>query len=149
MTTRTRRRLFTLGLVSALGLPMLSSAAACSPPCETADSDPVRFKGGSVSANGSTYSTSAWEGPYLHFPSGRRFQLEHQLGVTPPIVATYLAFSEKPLPGNNTSESAGNQAVIERVDDEIIQIRNDTCSEFWLRVVAMASPGGATDAGAD
>lgn len=149
MATRARRGLLTLGLVSALGLPTLSIAAACSPPCETADSDPVRFVGGSVTADGSTYSTSAWEGPYLHFPSGRRFQIEHHLGVTPPIVVTYLAFGEKPLPGNNASESAGNQAVIERVDDEIIQVRNDTCSEFWLRVVAMAAPSGASDAGAD
>ena len=128
----------------------LVSGGACSPPCNTAESDPVRHSGGSVS-DGTTYATSPWEGPYLHFPPGRRFQLEHHLGVAPPVVLTYLAFDERPLPGGNTSESAGNQAVIELVDDEIIQVRNDTCAEFWLRVVAMTGPGALppADAGAD
>jgi hypothetical protein len=111
-------------------------APACSAPCESADSDPVSFDGGALSADGQTYATSPWEGPYLHFPPGRRFQIAHQLGATPPLVMTYLAFDENPLPGSNTSESAGNQAVIERVDSEIVQVRNDTCAEFWLRLVA-------------
>lgn len=125
--------------------------SGCSPPCNTTDSDPVRYGAGSVSADGTTFTTSPWEGPYLDFPPGRRFQLEHHLGVAPPIVVTYLALDEYPLSGGNTSESAGNQAVIERVDDEIIQIRNDTCAEFWLRVAAMTGPSGAPvgDAGAD
>lgn len=130
---------------------LVALASACSPPCNTADADAVRYADGSVSADGSTYQTSSWSGPYLHFPSGRRFQLEHHLGTTPPVVLTYLAFDEHPLAGGNTSESAGNQAVIEKVDSEIIQVRNDTCAEFWLRVVAMTGPGGAppSDAGAD
>ncbi|MCC6904167.1 MAG: hypothetical protein IT377_34685 [Polyangiaceae bacterium] len=127
------RRLFGAGLA---GLLATSVAPACSAPCETADSDPVRFEGGALTADGATYSTSPWDGPYLHFPAGRRFQIEHQLGVTPPVVLTYVAFDEHPFAGSNASESAGNQTVIERVDDEIVQVRNDTCSEFWLRVVA-------------
>jgi hypothetical protein len=136
---------------SALGSALLLAATGCSAPCNTADGDPVRFSEGSVSADGTTYASSPWEGPYLHFPAGRRYQLEHKLGVTPPAVVTYLAFDEYPLPGGNTAESAGNQAVIERVDGEMVQIRNDTCAEFWLRVVALAGGAGGppSDAGAD
>ncbi|MBK7585252.1 MAG: hypothetical protein IPI67_34320 [Myxococcales bacterium] len=135
---------------SVVGLALASSTGACSAPCETADTSPVRYKQGSVSPDGTTYASSPWEGPYLHFPGGRRYQLEHGLGVTPPAVFTYLAFDERPLPNGNTAESAGNQVVIERVDDQIIQVRNDTCAEFWLRVVAMAGPSaGPADAGGD
>jgi len=43
---------------------------------------------------------------------------------------------------NNVSPSAGNQAVIERQNAEDVQIRNDTCAEFYLRVVAKAEVGG-------
>jgi len=136
---------------AALALTALALSGACSAPCSTSEDDPVRYSKGSVSSDGTTYVTSAWEGPYLHFPGGRRYQLEHQLGKTPALVQTYLAFSENPLPSGNASESAGNQAVIERVDDEIVQVRNDTCAEFYLRVVAMTGPGGAVpaDGGSD
>ena len=135
-------------LALALGLSGLSTA--CSPPCDTADSDKtVTYSKGTVDPSETVYESSPWNGPYLHFPAGRRFSLEHHLKKTPSLVNTYLAFDERPLPGGNTSESAGNQAVIERVDDQVIVVRNDTCAEFWLRVVAIASPGGPSDAGAD
>lgn len=130
-----------------LGVASSFAPAACSPPCETSESDPVRVTGGTADPSGTVYQSSAWEGPYLHFPGGRRYQLEHHLGRTPTIVTTYLSFDENPIPGSNVAESAGNQAVIEAVDDEIIQIRNDTCAEFWLRVTAIAAP--PSDAGTD
>jgi hypothetical protein len=125
----------------------------CSPPCETSDTDPVRFEGGTTSAG--VYQTSAWEGPYLHFPGGRRYQLVHGLGTTPPLVASYVSIAKQPFKDNNASENAGNQGVIELVNDEIIQIRNDTCAEFYLRVVAYApgaappDAGGISDSGSD
>ena len=133
-----------LALASAL---LLTPTASCGPPCETANDDPVRVTEGTVDASGTVYESSTWAGPYLHFPGGRRYQLEHHLGRAPTMVTTYLSFDQEPMPGGNASESAGNQAVIERVDDEIIQVRNDTCAEFWLRVTAIAAPQAAGDAG--
>jgi hypothetical protein len=126
-------------------LALLSGiAAGCGIDCETADSDPVRFEGGLT--RGSLYETSGWEGPFLHFPPGRRFQLMHRLGTVPAEVKTYLAFSSRgPADGSNATESAGNQVVIEVVNDELIQVRNDTCADFHLRLVARAD---GSDAGA-
>jgi hypothetical protein len=130
-------------VLSALG------ASACSPPCESADADKtVEYTEGQRDANKTVYQTSSWEGPYLHFPSGRRFRIEHGLGKTPFAYKTYLAFAERPIPGGNVAESAGNQAVVEKVDDQVIVVRNDTCAEFWLRVVVWAGQpllDGGTD----
>ena len=132
---------------AALLLSGTFAAASCAPPCETSDTDPVRVTEGTVDPSGSSYESAPWNGPYLHFPGGRRYRLEHHLGRTPVLVQTYLSFSEEPMSGGNAAESAGNQAVIEAVDDEIILVHNDTCAEFWLRVVALAGPPSSSDAG--
>jgi len=129
--------------MAALGA-LVAAVTACSPPCETADTDPVRFTGGNVNPSGTVYESSAFGGPYLHFPGGRRYQLEHHLKRTPVYVGTYLSFDES---GGSFSESAGNQTVIDFVNDEIIEVRNDTCAEFWLRVMAFASDDPLSDAG--
>ncbi len=134
---------------AALIAPLALGVIACSPPCETASTEAVDFLGGEVVGTKTTYESSNWEGPYLHFPGGKRYRIHHGLGTTPVAVLTYLAFDEHPLPGGNVSESAGNQSVIERVDDEVIVVRNDTCAEFWLRVVALTRGAGGSDAGTD
>jgi hypothetical protein len=79
----------------------------------------------------------------------------HHLGQTPANVSVFLSFKEFPGPGNNSdkepgnaSQAAGNETVIERVDAHNIQVKNDSCSEFYLRVVARAG-STATDAGTD
>jgi hypothetical protein len=121
-----------------------SASVGCSPPCQTADTDPVRVSEGNVDDSGTFYESAPWGGPYLYFPGGRRYQLEHHLKRTPTLVNTYLSFDQS---GGSSAESAGSQTVIDSVDDEIIQIRNDTCAEFWLRVTAIAPPGPVSDAG--
>jgi hypothetical protein len=120
----------------------------CAQDCETTSSASVAYKGGTVDATGTVYETGAWDAPWLHFPPGRRFVLEHDLGTQPYVVNTYLSFSENPLTSsNNASESAGNQAVIEAVTDTFVRIRNDSCADFYLRLTAAATPHA--DAGAD
>ncbi len=120
----------------------------CAQDCETTSSASVVYKGGNVDPSGTVYETSAWDEPWLHFPAGRRFVLEHELGQKPYVLNTYLSFSENPLTSsNNASESAGNQAVIEAVTDTFVRIRNDSCADFYLRVTAAAPP--SVDAGAD
>jgi hypothetical protein len=120
-------------------------ALGCNPPCETSDSEAVTYDGG-TQANG-VYESSPIDGQYLHFPGGRRYELRHGLGTTPQLISIFVAFEEFPLKENNISPAAGNQAVIEVVDSEIVQVRNDTCDDLYVRVVA--SGGGASDAGSD
>jgi hypothetical protein len=120
-------------------------ALGCSPPCETSTSEAVTYDGG-TKANG-VYESSAINGQYLHFPGGRRYALRHGLSTTPQVISIFVAFEEYPLKENNFSPAAGNQAVIEVVDSEIVQVRNDTCDDLYVRVVA--SGGGVSDAGTD
>lgn len=120
---------------------LVVAVVACSPPCETTDADPVTFADG-CNPDGRTYQTSAFDAPYLHFPAGRVFDLNHYLGRMPVEYAIFLGFSEYPLRDGNISESAGNQAVVEVVSENIIRVRNDTCSESWLRLVAHAPNDG-------
>jgi hypothetical protein len=121
-------------------------------PCGREDST-VAYQGGTADAG--TYQSSSWQGPWLHFPGGRRYLLAHHLGRTPATVTTYLSFKEYPGAGGNpddkpgnASQAAGNEALIEQVDAVNIRVRNDTCSDFYLLVVAQAGPA-VTDAGAD
>lgn len=89
----------------------------------------------------------------LHFPSGRTYDLEHHLGVCPSAILPYISFVPRPITGeapsrvDNIALAAGNEALIEWCDDEIIRLRNDTCAEFFLRVVAIAAVGGDGGAG--
>jgi hypothetical protein len=125
----------------------------CATTCDKEDLEKeIRYSGGTVDASGTTYETNPWTGPYLHFPAGRRYVIEHRLGAVPPAPDLFVAFEEHPLKrkdGNNVAPPAGNQVVIEWVDEEIIQVRNDTCSEFYLRVVATIGAAPTADAGVD
>ncbi len=93
------------------------------------------------------YRSSPVEGPWLHFPGGRRYQLAHHLGTEPTRYEAYLAFEER-----NPSEftiGSGNSARFRAVDDQYLVIENDTCAGFYLRVVASApAPSAAGTAGA-
>jgi hypothetical protein len=135
-------------LLAALIVLAPALAWSCSTPCETTESDPaVEFHGGKRVSD-TMYETSAWDGDFLHFPPGRRFKLFHELGQAP-SVQSYVAFTERPLATeNNVSESAGNQVLIEAATAEYVQVRNDTCAEYYLRVVATI-PNGPGDAGSD
>jgi hypothetical protein len=118
--------------------------------CGREGGDPVQYAGGSTVGN--RYESSELYGTWLHYPAGRRYQLIHSLPQPPDEVLIYLGFREHPLQadaGGNISPSAGNAALIEAVEDDFIQIRNDTCSEYYVRVVAVAHPDpSATGGGA-
>ena len=116
--------------------------------CGREGGEPVEYAGGSTV--GTRYESSELYGTWLHYPAGRRYRLSHSLPNPPDEILIYLAFTDRPLrpdaPGN-ISPSAGNAALIEAVEDDAIQIRNDTCSEYFVRVVAVAQgdsddPGG-------
>jgi hypothetical protein len=107
----------------------------------------VRFTGGRTDPSRSFYQTSGFNEAFLDFPAGRKYELLHGLKSAPDHVAIFLSFAEKPLSsGSNLALAAGNQAVIERVDDTVVWVRNDTCAHYYLRVELSTV---AWDAGAD
>ena len=65
---------------SFLSLVILASLGASGCTAETCQRDAdeeTRFKGGITNPQRTLYQTSTWEGPWLTFPSGIRYALEH------------------------------------------------------------------------
>jgi len=110
-------------------------------PCDTsAEGNPTVTYAGGTTADG-VYMTSPWTGPLLSWPGGQHYQLDHSLGATPSWVHAYLSFEESGLDGGvagggNVSLAAGNDVEILGMDDQSITVANDTCSAYWLLVVA-------------
>ena len=133
-------------------------SSGCGATCDrNPDQPPVVYTDGITDLARGTYETSSWAGPYLDFPAGRTYELVHGLGQTPHDVVPYLSFDRCPMPEpceqgedevSNVTIGAGNQVVIEAVDDTRIVLRNDTCSGIRLRVTAsVAAPRAMPDAG--
>lgn len=125
--------------------------------CDTSGQSPVRYEDGQVSADGRIYETTPIDAELLHFPPGRIYDLVHGLGEAPLSVHGYVSLGSRLTPDgdpydperpNNVTETAGNQLVIERWDDQIVRVRNDTCAEWWVRVVAIGSAPDAASAAA-
>ncbi len=118
--------------------------------CRVGGQDPILYEGGTTNESRTIFQSSRLGEPYLHFPQGRVYQFHHGLGRPPASIDIFVSFREQLVADgdtddktrpNNVAPSAGNQAVIEVWDDEMIQIRNDTCeNNFYVRVVALADP---------
>lgn len=120
------------------------AGVACNTSCDDGDgpnAPPVVYEGGTSDPAEGYYESDAWDGGYLRFPPQRTYDLHHGLGRRPGAVMSYVGFDASPLgaTGNgNVSEAAGNEVIIEWVDDQVIRVRNDTCETLYLRVVAFA-----------
>jgi hypothetical protein len=146
--------LWATGVAIAMGAGLVVfGSPACNPACNTTDTaNPVeRYEGGTVTGGSDPhYVSSDWDTGLLHFPGGKRYELVHHLGFTPAEVSIYVSFAEENEP---VTECSGNTCVIQAVKDDTITIKNDTCSEFWVRVVAgvrldSGDAGATADAGA-
>ena len=86
-------------------------------------------------------SLSSGETGYQYFPPARTITFQHNLGSVPFPVIT-LAFDDN----GSIAPTAGNQAIVECMDDNVIQIKNDTCSDFyiWLQVEGTGVPAEHT-----
>lgn len=140
-------------LAAAGALVLLQGCSNFGPSCSTSDdSNPAELYTGGTTLNGS-YQTSDWDGPLLWFPGGKRYDLQHNLGCKPANVVIFVSFSEQGDKGGSIAPSAGNMTILQAVDEQIIRIKNDTCSDYYLRVYADdprcdadAGPGEAGDA---
>jgi len=92
------------------------------------------------------YMSSPWTGPLLAFPGGQRYALVHDLPSEPAWILTYLSFdADGTADGGSLAQSTGNQAEVVGVDDLTVQIANDSCSSYYVLVVAGvgATPPGS------
>ena len=108
--------------------------------------DPLLYTEGV--AEGGVYETSAWDEEWLEFRGGAYYRLEHHLGGTPRVVNSYLSFEPRGTHGGGAaSQPAGNQVLVQCVDDSELWIINDSCVDYYLRVVAMSPENGAGGGG--
>ena len=90
-------------------------------------------------ADGGVYRSEVAEsGELLDWSGGTYYKLAHHLGVTPDWWIFYLSFSRYGIKqkGGVYAQATGNQAVLIDVDDEFLWVANDSCSNYYLRVVA-------------
>ena len=108
---------------------LVVGASGCGASCDTSDNTPEVFTGGL--AKDDVYASSSSLGPLLHFPGGKEFQLVHHLGFTPADVNVYFSIDI-----DRYAPCAGNSCEIRCIDDQIVWVKNDTCTEFWIYVTA-------------
>jgi hypothetical protein len=126
-----------------LGALLVATLSGCGSQCKMVDSTPVVYEGGQK--HDGIWLTTGWHDPWLDFPGGREYRIVHNLH-TANIPQFWVAFAPQPLPEGgvgNASMSPGNQTILQGIDDDSVQVRNDTCQHFYLLV--SVDPGSQTD----
>lgn len=134
-------------LLAAVAILASLAAQGCGPSCQPSErviEEGIRIESGPYRE----FQTSAPEGPYLPFEGGTMLRIRHGLGVVPGAPAVYISFTERPLEAykGGYSQAAGNQAITLRHDAEEVAIKNDSCANYFIRVVisgiVVADAGG-------
>jgi len=137
------RSLYTkLLTVLVTGLALSSAACTSASTCSRSpDPQTVGFKPSMVTGN--IYQSSPTDGPYTPFPGQGTvtFELNGNLGKAPYDIQFWLAFS----PNGTLAPSSGNMTELVPDADggsarnaDYIRVYNDTCSDFYIQVVAEA-----------
>jgi hypothetical protein len=114
------------------------------------DGDFQDFFGGRV-VDANTYETNAIDEPWLDYPGQRSYLIHFPIdfGRPPLWTDTYVATDPNAnAPGNQWAQTAGNLAEMGVASSTAIFVHNDTCADYYLRVVVHFPPVEATDAGA-
>ena len=128
-------------LLFACGALCLVFTSAClDNSCAQISDAAVRYTDGHTSQNGRYYQSSTVDEPFLRYPAARVFQMDHGLASAPSGWNVYLSFAAN---GKPQTEAAGNSASVV-VTDEFIQVKNDTCADFFVRVEAWLAPDDQT-----
>ena len=142
--------LFAVGAaLSLVGTLEACDSLACNP--STDGNPPSDYHGGSVhcTAGGDRwYESSPPNGTHLNFYGGSQFKVFHGLGGRPGNVQLWVSFSQEGIDGGNEASPAGNMAEVLDVNDQFILVHNNSCANYWLRVVA-SDPVVDADAGTD
>jgi hypothetical protein len=105
--------------------------------CEQINKEPVRYTDGHTNAARTFYQSSTPDEPLLRFPAARNFHMEHGLGEKPVDVSVFLSFEADA--NKRQSLAAGDEALLTLTDD-YIEVLNNTCSDFFIRVTAWRQP---------
>lgn len=135
-----------LALAVVLAAPMVAGCQDAG--CDTApDSNPPSdFKAGTThtTPDGKVFESSAPNGQHIHFTAGTQVRVYHGLGGRPVSVGLWVSFSETGTASGNEAVPAGNMAEVLCVNAEYVLVRNNSCGDYWLRVVARDPVADAT-----
>jgi hypothetical protein len=139
--------------VTACALTALSSTACASTStCSHAD-DYATVPFTDDMLDGNIFHSAPIGGPYTHFPPARTLTFEHHLKAEPYDVQFWLAFSAEgtlaPSAGNMTELRDPADGGLHALNDQTISVYNNTCSDFYLWVVAEGPVGTADPASSD
>jgi hypothetical protein len=129
--------------LGALGLACFVSAAGCTTDVCQSDSDTraLPYRDGHTNSEITRYETNRWDEPWLTFPSGARYRIEHGLGREPEL-DIWLSMKERPIEQEEPiTASAGNETHVWNVTRDFVELSNGTCADLFLRVVAWVDPG--------
>jgi hypothetical protein len=101
-----------------------------------------------------TWESNAQDEKWLAFTRQRiyAFDLRALGGRTPQVILPYISANDDPNKTNNSfTIGSGNLAEIYSAHPDGVTVKNGTCSDYFLRLVVVASPlpppGAAVDAG--
>ena len=141
------RKLFALGILWA----SVTGGMLAMPGCYGRNCDGTFGGYGSKPGEGQMIDENTWEsspmnGKWLHYSSQHAWFFEvPALGDrTPHSIEVYISPVEEPSPlgrpGNNFSPAGGNLAELSGVGPNRFNVRNGTCAEYYVRVVAEVPP---------
>lgn len=82
---------------------------------------------------GCFWQSSDWSSnDWLEYPARRTLSIEHGLGRIPTQVLVYISFEPS---GNGSALAAGDLARFHDITDTVVEIENDTNSDYYFRVV--------------
>ncbi|RYE93754.1 MAG: hypothetical protein EOO75_03670 [Myxococcales bacterium] len=96
----------------------------------------VLYRPGDEDKQDPIYVSSSPGGDHLNFNAGAQYRIFHGLGACPMHIEGWVSFSRTGVDGGNEARPAGNMFEVVDVNDESFTVRNDTCGDYWLRVVA-------------
>ncbi|MFO0550855.1 MAG: hypothetical protein U0271_20870 [Polyangiaceae bacterium] len=101
---------------------------------ELRDEPPANYSAGT--ADGGLYQSTSWEPEdWLEFPPGLAIRFQHKLGTTPRSWQAYVATAREG-DGATLVLAAGNEVELEDIDEEAVTVRNATCVDFFIVLVA-------------
>lgn len=107
---------------------------------ELAEQPPVTNSVGTTV--GGIYQSSSWDSnDWVDFPPGISVRFEHGLGETPRLWHAYVATTREG-DGSSLVLASGSEAELVEIDDEAVTIKNATCVDFFVVLVAMTSVDG-------
>jgi hypothetical protein len=135
------RRTITIAAAAlALSSQACTNVSSCS---RDADSSTVALGDDGSTVEGNTYRSASYGGPYAYFPPFRTITFEHGLAAVPYAMQFWLAFTKTgtlaPSAGNMTELVEVTDGGVPAVNADNIRVYNNTCSDFYLWVVAERS----------